>query len=66
VALLIVAPPAPRIAERRGDRRTVMAGMHLAVAVAAAFAVLGFVLAAWLIPRQAEVETGHRRPAGGV
>jgi EmrB/QacA subfamily drug resistance transporter len=41
-------------------------GMHLAVIVAAAFAGLGFVLAARLIPRKAEVEAEHRRPAGGV
>jgi EmrB/QacA subfamily drug resistance transporter len=41
-------------------------GMHVAVIVAAAFAALGFVLAARLIPRQAEVEAEHRRPAGGV
>ena len=41
-------------------------GMHLAVIVAAAFAALGFVLAARLIPRNAEVEAEHRRPAGGV
>lgn len=41
-------------------------GMHLAVIVAAAFAALGFVLAARLIPREAEVEAEHRRPAGGV
>jgi EmrB/QacA subfamily drug resistance transporter len=41
-------------------------GMHLAVIVAAAFSALGFVLAARLIPRKAEVEAGHRRPAGGV
>jgi EmrB/QacA subfamily drug resistance transporter len=41
-------------------------GMHWAVAVAAAFAALGFVLAARLIPRNAEVEAEHRRPAGGV
>jgi hypothetical protein len=40
--------------------------MHWAVAVAAAFAALGFVLAARLIPRNAEVEAEHRRPAGGV
>lgn len=41
-------------------------GMHWAVIVAAAFAALGFVLAARLIPREAEVEAEHRRPAGGV
>jgi predicted MFS family arabinose efflux permease len=41
-------------------------GMHLAVIVAAAFAVLGLVLAARLIPKKAEVEAEHRRPAGGV
>jgi EmrB/QacA subfamily drug resistance transporter len=41
-------------------------GMHLAVIVAAAFSALGFVLAARLIPRKAEVEAEHRRPAGGV
>jgi EmrB/QacA subfamily drug resistance transporter len=41
-------------------------GMHLAVIVAAAFAALGLVLAARLIPRKADVETEHRRPAGGV
>jgi EmrB/QacA subfamily drug resistance transporter len=41
-------------------------GMHRAVIVAAAFAALGFVLAARLIPRTAEVEAEHRRPAGGV
>jgi len=32
VALLIVAPLAPKIAERRGDRRTVMAGMAVLAA----------------------------------
>jgi DHA2 family multidrug resistance protein-like MFS transporter len=41
-------------------------GMHLAVIVAAAFSALGLVLAARLIPRKAEVEAEHRRPAGGV
>jgi predicted MFS family arabinose efflux permease len=41
-------------------------GMHLAVIVAAAFAGLGFVLAARLIPRRAETGGEHRRPAGGV
>jgi len=41
-------------------------GMHLAVLVAAAFSALGLVLAARLIPRKAEVEAEHRRPAGGV
>lgn len=41
-------------------------GMHWAVIVAAAFAGLGFVLAARLIPREADVEAEHRRPAGGV
>lgn len=32
VALLVVAPIAPRVAERRGDRLTVMAGMLLLIA----------------------------------
>ena len=41
-------------------------GMHWAVAVAAAFAALGFIFAARLIPRAAAVEAEHRRPAGGV
>jgi EmrB/QacA subfamily drug resistance transporter len=41
-------------------------GMHWAVIVAAAFCVLGFVLAALLIPRSAAVAEEHRRPAGGV
>ncbi len=41
-------------------------GMHLAVIIAAAFAAIGLVLAAMLIPREAEVEAEHRRPAGGV
>jgi MFS transporter, DHA2 family, multidrug resistance protein len=41
-------------------------GMHWAVVVAAAFAGLGFVLAARLIPRQADAAPEHRRPAGGV
>lgn len=41
-------------------------GMHWAVAVAAAFAALGFVLAARLIPRRAGAGAEHRRPAGGV
>lgn len=40
--------------------------MHWAVIVAAAFAALGFVFAARLIPREAGVEPEHRRPAGGV
>jgi hypothetical protein len=43
-----------------------VAGMHWAVVVAAAFAGLGFVLAARLIPRRAEADAEHRRPAGGV
>ncbi|HEY3492039.1 MAG TPA: MFS transporter, partial [Solirubrobacterales bacterium] len=37
VALLIVAPLAPKIAERRGDRRTVMAGMAVLAAGLLAF-----------------------------
>jgi len=41
-------------------------GMHWAVIVAAVFAALGFVLAARLIPRRAEADADHRRPAGGV
>jgi EmrB/QacA subfamily drug resistance transporter len=41
-------------------------GMHVAVIVAAAFCGLGFVLAARLIPKQAETSAEHRRPAGGV
>jgi EmrB/QacA subfamily drug resistance transporter len=41
-------------------------GMHWAVIVAAAFAGLGFVLAARLIPTRAEADADHRRPAGGV
>jgi len=41
-------------------------GLHWAVIVAAAFAALGFVLAARLIPRRAEADAEHRRPAGGV
>ncbi len=41
-------------------------GMHWAVIVAAAFSGLGFVLAARLIPRRAEADAEHRRPAGGV
>jgi EmrB/QacA subfamily drug resistance transporter len=41
-------------------------GMHWAVAVAAAFAALGFLLAARLIPRRAGDGAEHRRPAGGV
>ncbi|HEY5941930.1 MAG TPA: MFS transporter [Solirubrobacterales bacterium] len=41
-------------------------GMHLAVIIAAAFAAIGLVLAARLIPREVEVEAEHRRPAGGV
>jgi len=43
-----------------------VSGMHWAVIVAAAFAALGLVLAARLIPRRAEGEAGDRRPAGGV
>lgn len=43
-----------------------VSGMHWAVVVAAAFAGLGFVLAARLIPRSAEAPAEHRRPAGGV
>lgn len=41
-------------------------GMHWAVIAAAAFAGLGFVLAARLIPVRAEVDAEHRRAAGGV
>ncbi len=41
-------------------------GMHWAVIVAAAFAGLGFLLAARLIPSQAGPPSEHRRPAGGV
>jgi EmrB/QacA subfamily drug resistance transporter len=41
-------------------------GMHWAVAAAAVFAGIGFVLAAWLIPVRAEADADHRRPAGGV
>jgi len=43
-----------------------VAGMHWAVILAAAFAALGFVIAARLIPRRAEVSGEHRRPAGGA
>lgn len=43
-----------------------VSGMHWAVVLAAAFAALGFVIAAWLIPRRAEVSGEHRRPAGGA
>ena len=43
-----------------------VSGMHWAVIAAAAFAGLGFVLAARLIPRRAEADADHRRPAGGV
>jgi len=43
-----------------------VAGMHWAVILAAAFAGLGFVIAARLIPRRAEVSGEHRRPAGGA
>lgn len=43
-----------------------VSGMHWAVVVAAAFAGLGFVLAARLIPRRAAAPAEHRRPAGGV
>lgn len=41
-------------------------GMHWAVIVAAAFAALGLVVSARLIPRRAEAAGEHRRPAGGV
>lgn len=41
-------------------------GMHWAVAVAAAFCGLGFILAARLIPKRAETSAEHRRPAGGI
>jgi DHA2 family multidrug resistance protein-like MFS transporter len=41
-------------------------GMHWAVAVAAAFALLGLALAARLIPSRAEAAADDRRPAGGV
>jgi len=41
-------------------------GMHWAVAVAAAFTALGFVLAAKLIPKRAEVGIDHRRSAGSI
>jgi EmrB/QacA subfamily drug resistance transporter len=41
-------------------------GLHVAVIVAAGFAALGFVLAAKLIPKRAEVEAEHRRPAGAA
>lgn len=43
-----------------------VAGMHWAVILAAAFAGLGLVIAARLIPRRAEVSGEHRRPAGGA
>jgi EmrB/QacA subfamily drug resistance transporter len=43
-----------------------VSGMHWAVIVAAAFAAIGFILAARLIPRRAEADAGERRPAGGV
>jgi len=41
-------------------------GMHWAVIAAAAFCALGFVLAARLIPRRAEVDAEHRGAAGGI
>jgi len=41
-------------------------GMHLAVIVAAGFAVLGLVLAGAMIPKRTESEAEHRRPAAGV
>jgi EmrB/QacA subfamily drug resistance transporter len=41
-------------------------GLHWAVVVAAAFAALGLVVAARMIPRRAEATGEHRRPAGGV
>jgi fucose permease len=41
-------------------------GMHWAVIVAAAFAGLGFMLAATMIPVRAQADGEHRRPAGGV
>ena len=41
-------------------------GMHWAVIVAAAFAGLGLVLAARLIPKRTEAPGDQRRPAGGV
>ncbi len=41
-------------------------GMHWAVVVAAAFAGLGFFLAARLIPKRVQSDPEHRRPAGGV
>jgi len=41
-------------------------GMHWAVIVAAAFAALGLLVAARMIPRRAEASGEHRRPAGGV
>ncbi|MBW8059301.1 MAG: MFS transporter [Solirubrobacterales bacterium] len=42
-----------------------ISGMHWAVLVAAAFAGLGLVIAARLIPQRAEASAEHRRPAGG-
>ncbi len=41
-------------------------GMHWAVAIAAAFAGLGLLIAARLIPRRADTSPEHRRPAGGA
>jgi len=43
-----------------------VAGMHWAVVVAAAFAGLGLVVAARLIPKRARADGGDRRPAGGA
>jgi EmrB/QacA subfamily drug resistance transporter len=43
-----------------------VAGMHWAVVVAAAFAGLGLVVAARLIPKRAGADGGDRRPAGGA
>lgn len=57
-------PPGAELIEVASDG--FVKGMHWAVIVAAAFAGLGFVLASRLIPRKAEVEAEHRRPAGGV
>jgi EmrB/QacA subfamily drug resistance transporter len=41
-------------------------GMHWAVVVAAAFALVGLALASRLIPKRTEAASEHRRPAGGV
>ena len=41
-------------------------GLHWAVIVAAGFTAIGFLIAARLIPKRAEVDAEHRRAAGGV